>query len=178
MVRYLCKMKAKSHHFALSFLITLQISCGMVLLSTTAHGQIWSLDSEEYKVGDKLIARLIFDLDKSTIRLENNPLLDSIATFMKANPGVVIEVGQHMDKRWSDEYSYRLDAVRARSIAVYLQNQGIDPLRLQAKGYEDDQPLITEEEIAAMGDEDAKEAAHYQNRRTEFKILQVDFEER
>ena len=155
----------------------LQMSCAVMLLSTTANGQTWSLDSEEFEVGDKLIARLIFDLDKSAIREENKPLLDSVATFMKANPGVVIEVGQHMDQRWSEVYSYRLDSKRARSIIAYLRNKGIHSERLHAKGYEDRQPLITAEEIAAMDDEASKEAAYYQNRRTEFKILRVDFDE-
>ena len=151
------------------------ICCLLLLLPTLANAQTWSLDSDEYEVGDKLIAHLIFDLDKTDIRAENEPLLDSIVQFMKVHPDVVIEVGYHLDLRWPDEYSYRLDVARARSIASYLQGQGVDSERLQAKGYDNSQPLITAAEIAALGSEREKEEAHAKNRRTEFKIIAIDF---
>ncbi len=52
---------------------------------------------------------------------------------------------------------------RAEAVAAYLLEQGIEPYRLEAKGYGESQPVagnITDEDRA-------------QNRRTEIKIIEV-----
>lgn len=53
----------------------------------------------------------------------------------------------------------------------YLIKNGISTDRLVSKGYGESRLVTTDAEIAKLKFEDEKEAAHQENRRTEFKIL-------
>ena len=53
----------------------------------------------------------------------------------------------------------------------YLITKNIDRKRLESQGFGKDQPIMTDELIAKMKSEKAKEEAHQSNRRTEFKII-------
>jgi len=44
-----------------------------------------------------------------------------------------------------------------------------------AKGYGKNNPRISDAQIAAMGSEEEREAAHQKNRRTEFTVLNFDY---
>jgi peptidoglycan-associated lipoprotein len=57
----------------------------------------------------------------------------------------------------------------------YLITKGIEPARMVAKGYGESMPRISDAEIAKMATTAEKEAAHQQNRRTEFRVLSFDF---
>ena len=50
--------------------------------------------------------------------------------------------------------------------------KGIDVSRLVAKGYGEKQLVVSDAEIEKLASEEEKEAAHQQNRRSEFKILE------
>jgi outer membrane protein OmpA-like peptidoglycan-associated protein len=52
-----------------------------------------------------------------------------------------------------------------------LITKSIDKKRLEFQGFGKDQPIMTDEVIAKMKSEKAKEEAHQSNRRTEFKII-------
>jgi outer membrane protein OmpA-like peptidoglycan-associated protein len=116
-----------------------------------------------------------FDYDKATIAKESIGALDSIADFMFKNPTLVIEVGNHCDDRVSDKYSTNLTQARAQAIVDYLLSKGIAKERLVAKGYHNTKPLVPGEKIAYLKSKDEIEKAHAQNRRTEFKILSLEF---
>ena len=57
----------------------------------------------------------------------------------------------------------------------YLVTKGIDPARMVPKGYGESKLRITDKQIAAMKTKEEQEAAHQQNRRTEFRVLRWDF---
>jgi outer membrane protein OmpA-like peptidoglycan-associated protein len=54
---------------------------------------------------------------------------------------------------------------------TYLIENGIDPKRLESKGFGASQPIVTDREISSFTSETQKENAHQTNRRTEYKIL-------
>ena len=91
-----------------------------------------------------------------------------LITYLLINPNLVVEIGNHVDERWSKELSRSLSASRAQEIVDYLLQKGISSNKLKAAGYDGTQPIIknakTEEE-------------HQVNRRTEIKILKTDFKE-
>jgi outer membrane protein OmpA-like peptidoglycan-associated protein len=103
--------------------------------------------------------------------------LDSVADFLLKNPKITIEIGVHSDSRGSDKYSVRFDTPRAKSVKLYLINKGISENRITAKGYWSKSPIITDDEIEKMKTIQEKEEAHFINRRTEFKIIAIDYSE-
>ena len=55
--------------------------------------------------------------------------------MLNDNPNVSIELGAHTDLKGSEQYNLRLSDRRARSVVDYLIKSGINPDRLQPKGY-------------------------------------------
>ena len=101
-----------------------------------------------------------------------------------------IELAAHTDYKGKDQYNLRLSERRAQSVVDYLIKAGIDPRRLQPKGYGESQPkvitkklatqypqfkegdVLTEEYITKLSPED-QEIANQINRRTEFQVLSI-----
>lgn len=147
----------------------------VLLLPLICVGQTTSFEDTLLKKDNKLPIRpVLFEFDKSTIRAESYPYLDSIADFLVKNKTLCIEVGVHSDTRWSEKYSTCLTCKRAKAVEIYLIEKGIDPDRISSKGYNDKEPLITDAEIKKLKSLNDKEKAHQTNRRTEFKIISTD----
>ncbi len=106
---------------------------------------------------------ILFDFDKATLRPESYPVLDSIGMIMKENPTIVAELSGHTDSRGSRSYNQRLSQKRAKSARDYIVHQwNLSPMRLTAKGYGEDRPIIPN---AKTEDE------HQENRRVEFTVI-------
>ncbi|MGB0428921.1 MAG: OmpA family protein [Bacteroidia bacterium] len=115
---------------------------------------------------------ITFDLARWEIRADAAIVLDSLADFLIRNPDIEIEIGNHLDARFSKMYSRRLDYLRSKSICDYLIAKGVDENNLKAKGYGKKYPLITKEEIVQLGtNEEEVEKAHAKNRRTMVKVI-------
>lgn len=135
-----------------------------------SRAQKFNLTSDQLEVGDRLVLKIWFDLSKYDVRPECYPLLDSVVNFMKSKPNVVIEVGVHTNKI-DPRLSLRFDSKRAQAIMGYLISKGIQAERLSSKGYGHSEPIISEDKIAAMKDENEKLEAQATNRRCELKII-------
>jgi len=86
---------------------------------------------------------------------------------MKLYP-VTVELGSHTDCRGKLEYNRVLSQKRAESAVQHIISQGIDNVRITARGYGESQPVSDcgcEESIPCT------EAEHQANRRTEFRIV-------
>ena len=81
----------------------------------------------------------------------------------------------HTDERGTDAYNINLSDRRAKSVVDYLIKNGVDKDRLSSKGYGETQPRVAPEAIAKMATDREKEAAHQENRRTEFQVLRTDY---
>ena len=144
--------------------------------SELSFGQSATFTDTTFKVGDKLVASPIyFELNKDNIRQESYSYLDSLAVFLIKNNNLVIEIANHTDTRWSDKYSRCLSCTRAKAIMKYLISKGVQAERLIARGYNGTQPLISDAEIEKLKTKEEIEKAHQTNRRTEFKIIRVDY---
>lgn len=118
-----------------------------------------------------VLANVFFDYGKATLRPESYVELNKLRDFLNANPTLKIEIGGHTDTRGDDKGNQLLSENRAKSVMDYLVQQGIAASRLTAKGYGETQTVFTDAQIAAMKTEKEKEAAHQQNRRTEYKFI-------
>ena len=81
----------------------------------------------------------------------------------------------HTDSRDNDARNLTLSQNRAQSCVNYLVTKGIDPARMMPKGYGESKLRISDTQIAAMKTKEEQEAAHQQNRRTEFRVLRWDY---
>jgi len=110
---------------------------------------------------DKLVLKPIyFDYDKSSIRPEFQPTLESISRWMADNAGKQLLVEGHCDERGTDEYNLALGERRALSVRRYLVALGVSADRVHTISYGEEKPAL-------MG---SSEAAWSKNRRAEFKV--------
>ena len=110
-----------------------------------------------------MLENIFFDYDKSILLQQSFKELQSLLEILRRYPKMKIEVGGHTDGRGSVDYNQRLSESRAKEVVDYLIEKGIEPRRLQYKGYGKTKPIATND----------TEAGRSRNRRVEFKILSM-----
>jgi outer membrane protein OmpA-like peptidoglycan-associated protein len=127
---------------------------------------------KKIEVGETIVLKNIFyDYDKATLRPESKNELERLIQLLTDNPTIKIELSAHTDSRGSDSYNLDLSNRRAQSVVDYLVKAGVSKDRLVAKGYGETRLIVSDADIAKLKNKDDIEAAHQENRRTEFKIL-------
>ena len=127
---------------------------------------------KKIEVGSVIVLKNIFyDYNKATLRDASKNELDRLTKLLTENPTIKIELSAHTDSRGGNAYNEKLSQRRAQSCVDYLIKKGIATDRLVSKGYGETKLIKSDAEIAKLKFEDEKEAAHQENRRTEFKII-------
>lgn len=123
-----------------------------------------------------------YDYDDSLLQViagevNSKDSLNSLYDLMMENPTWVVELQAHTDCRGSEPYNLILSQGRANECVKYLVSKGIDVNRLVPVGYGEGVPRddLTCDFIASLPTKEEQEAAHQRNRRTQFKILSVDY---
>jgi len=138
----------------------------MVMNNRPQSGRELLLDEFEVNEVFKL-ENIYYDLDKWNIRPDAATELDKLVMIMKENP-IKIELGSHTDCRASNEYNDKLSQRRAESAVKYIASRGISADRMIARGYGETQ-LVNDCRDGVK----CTETQHQQNRRTEFRILEI-----
>jgi outer membrane protein OmpA-like peptidoglycan-associated protein len=112
---------------------------------------------------------IYFEYNKADINTEAAHELDKLAQLLNDNPEIKIEMGSHTDSVASDAFNVELSQRRAESTVNYLIRKGIDPKRLEAKGYGERVPIARN----TNPDGTDNPAGRQRNRRTEFRILEI-----
>jgi len=112
-----------------------------------------------------VLENIYYDFNKADIRPEAAEDLDELVDLLTDNPDINIELSSHTDSRGEDEYNIDLSQKRADAAIDYLIELGINPSRLIAKGYGETKPII---------ENAVKEKEHQKNRRTEFKVVEIE----
>lgn len=124
-----------------------------------------ALTAGRLRAGSTLqVSRLFFEADSTNMTPESFPTLDEIAGFLEENPLVVIEVGGHTNNIPPHEFCDNLSTERAKSVATYIVQKGIDPTRVVYKGYGKRQPKYTNK----------TRDGRRKNQRVEIKILRLN----
>ena len=105
---------------------------------------------------------LYFDFGAAIINEVFYTGLDEIASFLESDESITIEIGGHTDNVGSETYNQQLSERRAKAVALYLIERGIDKSRVIAKGYGESMPIAS--------NDDEKEGREL-NRRVEVKKL-------
>jgi OmpA-OmpF porin, OOP family len=103
-----------------------QSSATAVQLEQTGHVQLYGVN---------------FDLDKSTLRSDAQPVLDRMAALLKAHPDWKIEVAGHTDSTGDDTHNMNLSQARAEAVIQYLKAAGVTDA-MTARGYGSTRPLV------------------------------------
>ena len=141
----------------------------------------------------QVVENIFYDFDKAVLRDESKLALDSMVLLLKDHPNIVIEMASHTDRVGSAKYNQGLSQRRAQSVVDYLIENGIPRERLKPAGYGESRPktvtkrihsqypqfeegvTLNEEFIKTLSKEE-QEAADQINRRTEFTVLDTDFQ--
>ncbi len=102
-----------------------------------------------------------FETGSSTLTPDSRFELENLATALKENATMTIEVSGHTDNVGEAGANLSLSQARANGVVAYLVEQGVPRERLSSKGYGQTKPLVAND----------TEENRAQNRRTEFKIL-------
>jgi len=106
--------------------------------------------------------RLLFDTGQATLQPSSQEQLNNIAAILKAYPNVHVKIGGYTDNTGDAAANLTLSEARARNVMDALVAAGIDPSRLEAKGYGDQYPV---------GDNSTEEG-RAQNRRIALLVTQ------
>ena len=86
---------------------------------------------------------VLFDINSSVLRPEAFPVLNDAALFLKENPDVKVTVEGHADSTGSDRINQPLSERRARAVAEYLIQRGVEMNRVRSIGYGSTRPKTT-----------------------------------
>ncbi len=115
------------------------------------------------------IENIYYDYGKDAIRRDaRKELINTVLPVLKKYPQIVVEIRSHTDSRSSTEFNQDLSNRRAQSVVEFLTSRGIEADRMKATGF--GETMLVNECADGV---DCGEAKHQQNRRTEFKILNV-----
>ncbi len=109
---------------------------------------------------------ILFDLNRYNIRPDAAIQLNRVIGVMKKYPDIKIIGASHTDSRGSDVYNMKLSVNRARSVVRYIIDQGIDPNRIESKGFGE-----TKLKNDCFNWVKCIEYEHQKNRRTEFIVV-------
>lgn len=121
--------------------------------------EVERLKNENLKI--TMSSEVSFDFNSAAIKPAFNRTLDKVADILKRYNRTTIQVIGHTDNIGSDAYNQELSEKRARSVAWYLQDQGLAPRRVGTEGRGESQPRAT----------NSTEAGRQLNRRVEMLII-------
>lgn len=119
---------------------------------------------EKAEVGSKVVLKnIFFDFDKSDLKVESLAELENIRDLLLQNSHLRVQINGHTDNKGDEATNLVLSLKRAESVINYLIKQGIESMRLAAKGYGYERPLVSNDD-----EEDGRQI----NRRTEIEIIE------
>lgn len=83
---------------------------------------------------------IYFNYDSETIQDQYVGVMQAHAQYLRDNPDARIIIEGHTDERGTPEYNIALGERRARSVARYMQNLGVDVNQLSIVSYGEEKP--------------------------------------
>jgi OmpA-OmpF porin, OOP family len=106
--------------------------------------------------------RLLFDTGKATLQPASQEQLTNIAEILKAYPQVKIRIGGYTDNTGDTAANVQLSQQRADNVMAELTRLGVDPSRMTAKGYGEENPLA----------DNSTDAGRQKNRRISLRVME------
>ncbi len=88
---------------------------------------------------NKVFRPIYFNFNRSDLKLQFKPRLDSIVEALNINPNLKIEISSFADCRGSKEYNLKLTQERNKTIMDYIQSRIENPKRIDGNAYGESQ---------------------------------------
>ena len=122
-----------------------------------------------YRIGDVIrLQNIYYSSDEYKLNKAAKKDLDNLIEIMKKYPFMAIEITSHTDSRGNAQVNLALSQRRAKEVLDYL-TKSIDKSRIRALGKGESEPVNN-----CSDGVQCTEAEYAKNRRTEFKILQME----
>lgn len=106
--------------------------------------------------------RLVFDTGSATLQAASQDQLNNVVLILKAYPKVKIRIGGYTDNTGDPAANQKLSEDRANSVVNALAGLGVDPARMDAKGYGQDHPAA----------DNSTEEGRQKNRRVSLRVTE------
>ena len=131
--------------------------------STETQNQEKQIFLTPIKAGESIVLKnIFFETNSHSLLASSTAELNTLTELMQNNPKLKVLIEGHTDNVGNAEHNQILSQQRAEAIVSYLTEKGIEPSRLQAKGYGFSRPIATND----------TEEGRALNRRTEIKIIE------
>ncbi len=90
-----------------------------------------------------LLRNIEFQTGKATLTESSIPYLNKLLDLLKNNPSKQIQITGHTDSTGEEKGNLLLSQARAKSVATYLQTNGINPAKIKVAG-EGESQLLTD----------------------------------
>jgi outer membrane protein OmpA-like peptidoglycan-associated protein len=139
------------------------VSICVFQVETFSNIEINTIEKNQVLEKNKIytLKNVLFDFDKSDLLDSSITELNQLSNYLDLHKNLHIEIYGHTDNVGSQERNDELSVLRAKTVALYLISQGLNPDRITAQGFGNIYPITsnkTEEERAL-------------NRRVEFKLI-------
>ncbi|HKL38564.1 MAG TPA: OmpA family protein, partial [Bacteroidales bacterium] len=104
---------------------------------------------------------IFFEYARARLTETSRGELGQISRFLKENDTLHVEIAGHTDSIGTEEANRQLSRDRAEAVRAFLVESGIDPGRIQAKGYGESKPVA----------DNSTEEGRQKNRRVVFTII-------
>ncbi|HEY4375470.1 MAG TPA: OmpA family protein [Burkholderiales bacterium] len=94
-----------------------------------------------------LADRVHFAYDRAVIAVNTAPVLDRIASVLRANPAITVTIEGHADERGGDAYNLRLSQRRADAVQAYLAAAGVERARMKTVAYGKSRPEVPASDV-------------------------------
>lgn len=99
---------------------------------------------------------IYYEFDKAEIKASETSKLRELATFLRQNPEVYVDITGSADKRGEDEYNILLSLNRSKAVADYLVNYGVSRDRLFTRGI--GRTTIYDDKVKQMSHQESRTA--------------------
>lgn len=134
-------------------------------LNATLREQVTDPPWQSYQRNHVRWDAVLFDFDSYELNESAQAQIEAVASEMRNNRFLVIEVNGHTDWVGSDGYNLVLSEQRAQTVLSALQERGVDPNRLKLSWHGSTKPIA----------ENETETGRKQNRRVDFELLEHAF---
>ncbi len=106
--------------------------------------------------------RLLFNTGAATLQPASQEQLGNIAMILKADPKAKVRIGGYTDNTGDAAANLKLSQERADDVMAALAQLGVDPARMDAKGYGEEHPVA----------DNSTDAGRQQNRRISLHVTE------
>ena len=107
---------------------------------------------------------VFFDANKALLKETSRDQLNEIASFLLEHPNIYVEIGGHTNGLPEDDFCQQLSDARAKNVAEYIIEQGVDASRVTFRGYGKTMPIA----------DNATLEGRKKNQRVELKIIKIN----